>query len=77
MRYAAKGTVERIPLTTRSDRYYDFEISPLSRERCTVSVVRKPVEKDLVHTPEEYDSHHVRIIGRQRNPAVLRVMPVK
>ena len=48
-----KGTV--IPLTTRSDSYYDFEIKPLTDEGCTVSVVRKPAEEEIVHTPEEYD----------------------
>ena len=44
-----------IPLTTRSDSYYDFVISPLNSEGCTVSIVRKTAEKDIVHTPEEYD----------------------
>ena len=48
-----KGTA--IPLITRSDSYYDFELSPLDREGCTVSIVRKTVEKEIVHTPEEYD----------------------
>lgn len=44
-----------IPLSTRSDSYYDFEISPLNSEGCTVSIVRKPADKEIVHTPEEYD----------------------
>ena len=44
-----------IPMTTRSDSYYDFELSPLNSEGCTVSIVRKPAEKEIVHTPEEYD----------------------
>ena len=35
-----KGTA--IPLSTRSDSYYDFEMSPLTSEGCTVSIVRKP-----------------------------------
>ena len=48
-----KGT--RIPLTTRSDSYYDFEIDPLDSEGCTVRITRKPAEKTIVHTPEEYD----------------------
>ena len=48
-----KGTV--IPLITRSDSYYDLELSPLNYEGCTVSIVRKPAEKEIVHTPEEYD----------------------
>ena len=48
-----KGTT--IPLTTRNDSYYDFEITPLNSEGCTVSIVRKPAEKEIVHTPEEYD----------------------
>ena len=48
-----KGTA--IPLTTRSDSYYDLELSPLNYEGCSVSIVRKPAEKEIVHTPEEYD----------------------
>ena len=48
-----KGTA--IPLTTRSDSYYDLELSPFKDDGCTVSLVRKPAEKDIVHTPEEYD----------------------
>ena len=48
-----KGTA--IPLVTRSDSYYDFELSPLNGEGCTVSIVRKTAEKEIVHTPEEYD----------------------
>ncbi len=27
----------------------------LNREGCTASLVRKPAEKEIVHTPEEYD----------------------
>ncbi len=37
-----KGTT--IPLTTRSDSYYDLELSPLTGEGCTVSIVRKPAD---------------------------------
>ena len=48
-----KGTV--IPMTTVSGCYYDFEISPLNHEGCNVSIVRKPAEREIVHTPEEYD----------------------
>ena len=48
-----KGT--EIPLTTRSDSYYDVEISPLDHDGCTVSLVRKAAEKEIVHTPDEYD----------------------
>ena len=48
-----KGTV--IPLTTRSDSYCDFELSPLNHEGCTVSLIRRPAEKEIVHSPEEYD----------------------
>ena len=48
-----KGTA--IPMTTRSSSYYDFELSPLSDEGCTVSIVRKPADREIVHTPEEYD----------------------
>ena len=48
-----KGTA--IPLTTRSGSYYDLVLSPLTREGCTVSLVRKPAEQEIVHSPEEYD----------------------
>ncbi len=48
-----KGTP--IPMATRNDSYYDFEISPLDHDGCTISIVRKPAEQDIVHTPEEYD----------------------
>ena len=48
-----KGTP--IPMATRNDSYYDFEISPLGYDGCTISIVRKPAEQDIVHTPEEYD----------------------
>ena len=44
-----------IPLSTVSDSYYDIELSTLNREGCTISLVRKPAEKQIVHTPEEYD----------------------
>ena len=48
-----KGTP--IPMATRNDSYYDFEISPLDHDGCTISIIRKPAEQDIVHTPEEYD----------------------
>ena len=48
-----KGVV--IPMTTRSDSYYDFAITPLDGAGCTVSIVRKPAEREIVHLPEEYD----------------------
>ena len=30
-----------IPLTTRSDSYYDFEIDPLNADGCTVKIIKK------------------------------------
>ncbi len=48
-----KGTP--IPLVTRSDSFYDIEIVPLDREGCTVKIVRKTSEQQIIHTPEEYD----------------------
>lgn len=48
-----KGTA--IPLTTRSDSYYDVKINPLDHDGCTISLVRKAVEKEIIHSPEEYD----------------------
>ena len=48
-----KGTA--IPMTIRSDSYYDFALSAFHGEGCTISIVRKPAEKEIVHSPEEYD----------------------
>lgn len=48
-----KGTP--IPLTTRSDGWYDLEMTPLDAAGCTVSLVRRKAEREIVHTPEEYD----------------------
>ena len=44
-----------IPLVTRSDSYYDVEITPMNHEGCTIQLVRKKAEKEIIHTPEEYD----------------------
>lgn len=44
-----------IPLVTRSDSYYDVEITPMNHEECTIHLVRKTAEKEIIHTPEEYD----------------------
>lgn len=44
-----------IPLVTRSSSYYDLEIHPLDSRGCTVSLIRKQAEEEIVHTPEEYD----------------------
>ena len=44
-----------IPMVTRSDSYYDLEMSPLHEGGCTVALVRRPADKEIVHTPEEYD----------------------
>lgn len=44
-----------IPLVTRSDSYYDVQIQPLDRDGCTVSLVRRMADKEIVHRPEEYD----------------------
>lgn len=48
-----KGTT--IPMVTRSDSYYDLELSTLNNEGCTISIIRKSAEKEILHTPEEYD----------------------
>ncbi|MCR4939403.1 MAG: GNAT family N-acetyltransferase [Treponemataceae bacterium] len=48
-----KGTP--IPMTVKSDSYYDLELSPLNGEGCNISLIKKPVEKEIVHTAEEYD----------------------
>ena len=48
-----KGTP--IPMVLRSGSYYDVEIRPLDRDGCTVSLVRKEAEEEIVHTPDEYD----------------------
>ncbi|MBR5743364.1 MAG: GNAT family N-acetyltransferase, partial [Clostridia bacterium] len=44
-----------IPLTVRSESFYDVEIAPLDGEGGRVSFVRKKAEKEIVHTPDEYD----------------------
>ncbi len=44
-----------IPLTTRSDSYYDLKITPMDGDGCTVSLIKKLSEKEIIHTPEEYD----------------------
>nr|WP_297708849.1 GNAT family N-acetyltransferase [uncultured Butyrivibrio sp.] len=44
-----------IPLVTRSDSYYDFDIKPLDGEGCKIELVKKKAEKEILHTPEEYD----------------------
>lgn len=48
-----KGTT--IPLVTRSDSYYDFDIEPLDDKGCSIRLVKKKSEKEILHTPEEYD----------------------
>lgn len=48
-----KGAI--IPMVTKSDSFYDFIINPLDSSGCTISLVRKRAEKEIVHTPEEYD----------------------
>lgn len=44
-----------IPLVTRSDSYYDVEISDMDEKGCNIRLVRKKAEKEILHTPEEYD----------------------
>ncbi len=44
-----------IPLVTRSDSYYDFEIDPLDDKGCSIKLVKKKSEEEILHTPEEYD----------------------
>ena len=48
-----KGT--RIPLTTRTNTYYDFDISPLDNDGCKIELVKKTFDKEVVHTQEEND----------------------
>jgi GNAT superfamily N-acetyltransferase len=48
-----KGAV--IPIVTRSDSYYDFEIKQLDSEGCKIELVKRKAEKEILHTPEEYD----------------------
>lgn len=44
-----------IPLVTRSDSYYDVEISDMDEKGCNIRLVRKKADKEILHTPEEYD----------------------
>lgn len=48
-----KGTP--IMMVTRSDSYYDVEISPMDDKGCVINLVRKMAEREIVHTPDEYD----------------------
>ncbi len=45
----------RIPLTTRTSTYYDFDITPLDNDGCKIELVKKTFDKEVVHTQEEYD----------------------
>lgn len=51
-----KGTP--IMMVTRSDSYYDVEISPMDEKGCAINLVRKAAEKEIIHTPEEYDFYN-------------------
>ena len=42
-----KGTI--IPMTIRSDSYYDFEIRPFDKNGCRISMVRKPDFPDSLY----------------------------
>lgn len=44
-----------IMMVTRSDSYYDVEISPMDEKGCQIQLVCKKAEKEIVHTPEKYD----------------------
>ena len=48
-----KGTP--IPLITRTDSYYDLVMSPLGRGGCDISLIRKQFDKEVIHTPDDYD----------------------
>ncbi|MGN1370341.1 MAG: GNAT family N-acetyltransferase [Aristaeellaceae bacterium] len=48
-----KGTP--IMMVTRSDSYFDVALSPMDDKGCTIQLVRKKAEKEIVHTPDEYD----------------------
>ena len=45
----------KIPLVTRSDSYYDFKIDPLDEKGCSIQMIKKKSEEEILHTPEEYD----------------------
>ncbi len=48
-----KGAV--VPLVTRSDSYYDFEIKQLDNDGCKIELIKRKAESEIIHTPEEYD----------------------
>lgn len=48
-----KGTTT--PMITGSDSYYDLEISPFNNKGCSISLVKRTAEKEIVRKPEEYD----------------------
>ncbi len=48
-----KGAV--VPLVTRSDSYYDFEMKQLDSDGCKIELIKREASEEIVHTPEEYD----------------------
>ena len=44
-----------IMMVTRNDCYYDVEMTPMDEHGCRIELVCKKAEKEIVHTPEEYD----------------------
>ena len=45
----------KIPLTVRSNSYFDVQLRPLDAEGGQITLVRKRAEAEIVHTQEEYD----------------------
>jgi len=48
-----KGTP--IMMLTKSDSYYDVDISKMDENGCTIRLEKKYVSEPIIHTPEEYD----------------------
>lgn len=46
---------EPILLVTKSDYYYDVEMTAFDSDGCKINLVKKKAEETIIHTPEEYD----------------------
>ena len=57
-----KGTI--IPMTIRSDSYYDFEIRPFDKNGCRISMVNRRsfiIRKNMI-----FRIHYIRNTGKMR-----------
>ena len=58
-----------IPLTTRSDSYYDFEIDPLNADGCTIKIFKRQKRKSSIPRRNMiFLILYIRIIGKMQRP---------